>query len=159
MPLPSRFPAIMGLLVFSLLLLQGCAGFSPAIEKPTIKVSSLQVMESEGLSQDFRIGLLMMNPNPRPLPVTGMSYTISLNGYDLISGVSNKIPTLAAYAETPVVIEGSADLFAALRLVNSLANEPQSTLRYELSAKVDLEGWRPSFKIIEDGLIELRLQQ
>lgn len=151
----TRVHTAPGLLMLALLLLQGCASLGPQLEKPTIKINSLQLMESQGLSQGFKIGLILANPNSRSLPVQGMSYTLSLNGYDLVSGVSNQIPTLAAYSETPVVIEGSADLFSALRLLNSLASQPQNTLQYELAAKIDLQGWRPSFNISEDGMIEL----
>lgn len=155
MPMQLKVPSTFAVLMLTLVLLQGCAGLTTDIAKPTLKLNSLEVMKPEGLSQRFKIGLVMTNPNSVSLPVTGMTYTLSLNGYDLVSGASDQIPTLAAYSETPVTIEGSADLFSALRLLSSLANQPQSKLQYEMAAKIDLQGWRPSFNITRDGFIEL----
>ena len=137
------------------LLLQGCAILTPSLEEPGVKISSLSLGESTGLSQKFNIGLLITNPNATAIPVVGMKYTLSLNGYDLISGVTNRIPILAAYTETPVNIEASADLVSALRLINSLANKPQDTLDYALTAKLDLKNWLFPLNVREEGQIAL----
>lgn len=148
-------PAVVGALIL-LTLLQSCAGARPGLEKPGVKVESLQVLDSKGLSQRFRIGLVLTNPNSTALPVDGISYTLSLNGADLLSGVSDQIPTLAAYSETPVSLDVSADLFAALRLLNSLTRAGEDELEYSLAAKIDLAGWRPSFNVQREGQIDLR---
>jgi LEA14-like dessication related protein len=142
--------------LFATILLQGCAFLSPNLEEPTVKINSLSLGKSTGLNQSFNIGLLIANPNAAAIPVVGMKYTLSLNGYDLLSGVTNNIPTLVGYTETPVTIEASADLVSALRLVNSLANKPQNKLAYALSAKLDLKGWSFPLNVTEAGEISLR---
>ncbi|MEX1034177.1 MAG: LEA type 2 family protein [Cellvibrionaceae bacterium] len=144
------------LLIVAALFLPGCAILNPKLDRPTLKVDSLTLGESTGLNQRFRIGLLLANPNSVALPVTGMSYTLNLNGYDLLSGVTNQIPTLAAYSETPVTIEASADLVSALRLINSLASKPQNQLQYQLIAKLDVKRWPLPLNITQAGRIELR---
>src|SRR5690606_6768716 len=101
------------------MLLQACS-LLPQLEEPSITVDSVKLLESTGLSQRFQIGLSLTNPNSVALPIRGMSYTLSLNGYDLVKGVSADVPRLEAYAQTPVVVEGSADMFEALRLLNAL---------------------------------------
>lgn len=141
--------------MIALALAQGCSTFTPNLEEPTVKLDSLQLAESTGLSQRFKIGLLLTNPNAVSLPVKGMSYTLSLNGFDLLSGANNQIPTLEAYSETPISIDASSDLVAAIRLINSLANRPQNNLNYEFAAKIDLQGFRLPINIKRDGTINL----
>lgn len=140
--------------ICGILLLQSCT-FLPKLEEPGIAVSSVKLLDSTGLTQRFRIGLSLTNPNRVALPINGMSYTLSLNGYDLIKGVSADIPTLQAYSETPVVLEGTADLFEALRLLNSLMREAQPELEYRLAAKLDVQGWRPNISVSRSGVVEL----
>jgi LEA14-like dessication related protein len=144
------------ILLLTVALLQACATVSPSFEPPKVNITSLEMLEPQGLSQRFKIGLVVTNPNAKDLPLTGMSYSLSLNGYDLINGASNKLPALTAYSETPITIEAATDLFAALRFLNALANQPQDALNYEFSAKLDLGGWRPPITVKRDGLIELR---
>ena len=84
-----------------------------------------------------------------------MEYTLSLNGFDLLSGVTNQIPTLTAYAETPITIEASANTLSVLRLLNSLASSPQETLDYQLSARLELTGLRLPLTVKERGSIAL----
>lgn len=135
-------------------LLQACTVL-PRLEEPSIAVNSVKLMESTGLNQRFQIGLSLTNPNSVALPIKGMSYTLSLNGYDLIKGVSANIPRLEAYSETPVVVEGSADMFEALRLLSALMRESQPELNYRLAAKLDVQGWRPDVTVSRSGVVEL----
>lgn len=151
--LKQHFQRVFALLC-GILLLQSCA-FVPKLEQPGIALSSVKLLESEGLTQRFQIGLSLTNPNRVALPINGMSYTLSLNGYDLIKGVSADIPTLQAYSETPVLLEGTADLFEALRLLNALMRENQPELEYRLAAKLDVQGWRPNITVNRSGVVEL----
>lgn len=138
----------------ALALLQACT-MLPRLEEPGITVNSVKLLEPTGLNQRFQIGLSLTNPNSVALPIRGMSYTLSLNGYDLIKGVSANIPRLEAYSETPVVVEGSADMFEALRLLNALMRDTQPELQYRLAAKLDVQGWRPDVNVSRSGVVEL----
>lgn len=146
---------ILSLFILCVGWLHGCASLTSRFESPTVKISSLELLETDRFSQKFRIGLLITNPNPDALPVAGMAYTLSLNGFSLVNGASNQVPSLAAYSETPVTIEASTDLFAALRFINSLANNPRDNLQYEFDAKIDFEGWRPTVNVKRDGTVSL----
>lgn len=146
-----------GSLLILFVLLQGCSTFGPRFETPSINITSLELMESQGLSQRFKIGLVLTNPNAVALPIHGMSYTLSLNGFKLINGVSNDLPKVAAYSEVPITLEASTDLFAALRFLNSLASESaRDMLQYQLDAKIDFKGLRPVMNVRHDGVIQLQ---
>jgi LEA14-like dessication related protein len=134
---------------------QGCAQLNPHFENPQVTLESLEFLEQRGLSQRFRIGLRLINPNSRALAINGMSYTLSLNGFRLISGVSNRIPELAAYSETQLFLEAGTDLLEALRLLRSLTTQSQDPLHYELNAKLDLKGLAPTLNVRRIGTVNL----
>src|SRR5690554_3170236 len=93
------------------LTMTACAGLlSTQYDPPEVQVVSLQMLEPQGLQQRFRVGLVFLNPNASALPVKGLSYSLALNGYDLLQGVSGDIPTLSPYSETLVELELSTDL-------------------------------------------------
>jgi LEA14-like dessication related protein len=152
----SRSVLLLTLVVGFLSTLQACTLFRPGFQKPEVKIDSLQLLPSEGLSQRFRIGLLLSNPNDTALPVAGMTYNVSLNGHRVVSGVTGDVPSLPPYTETKVSVEGSADLVSVLRLLNSLVGQSSDALDYELLATIDLLGLRPTLQVRESGKIELR---
>jgi hypothetical protein len=69
-----RFVATAILLVS---VLQACASLDPDYEQPTVILSSLKAIPSEGMAPAFEIGLRIINPNPQPLRLEGVVYTIS----------------------------------------------------------------------------------
>ncbi len=142
-----------GLLVL-LLSLGGCASLTPGMEKPTLKVTSIGLGKSTGLSQGFDIGLVVTNPNGVALPVKGMNYALSLNGQKVLTGANNQIPTLPAYSDTPVTINATADLISVARLLASLSTG-SGELNYELAGKLGLTGWRLPVNIKETGQVNL----
>ena len=103
------------LLAFVCVMVGACAHLGAGLEPPKVRVDSLRILEARGLSQRFMVGLRVINPNDRALPVKGLSYTLALNGIDLIEGVTGKVPTLEPFSETLVEVEASTDLVAALR--------------------------------------------
>lgn len=145
--------------VFALLALAGlqaCAGLRPGYEMPSLTVKSFRALPAQGAIPDFEIGLHVINPNSEALPLRGVSYTISLGGYDLIKGVGNQLPVIEGYGEGDLILTGSANLVAGIRLVNDLINRPGDTVPYEFSAKLDIGAWRPAIRVRDAGVISLQ---
>src|SRR5688572_27978749 len=133
-----------------------CAHLGAKLEEPKIRVDSIELLESRGLNQRFRIGLRVINPNDRVLPVKGLSYSLSLNGYYLLDGVTNKVPTLEPYSETLVEVETATDLVGALRFLNDLVqNSNLEHLTYNLTADVSVQGWLGKITVEETGEVPL----
>lgn len=133
-----------------------CAHFGAGLEPPKIRVDSIRILEAQGLSQRFSIGLRVINPNDRALPVKGMSYSLSLNGYDLLDGVTGKVPTLEPFSDTLVEVEATTDLVGALRLLNDLMQRADMQhLTYALTADVSVQGWLGKIKVEETGEVPL----
>jgi len=141
-------------IVVLILLLSGCATLAPNFEQPTLKLTSLALGQNTGLSQTFKIGLMVTNPNSSALPVKGMSYSLNLNGQKMLTGVSGNIPALQPYTETPVELYATADLFSVGKFIRMLATSTD-IMDYELKGKLDLSGIRLPVHILESGQINL----
>lgn len=137
------------------LVLSGCATFSSPIDAPSVKLISVQLLPSDNLEQRLAIGLRVTNPNPVALKLIGMRYSLRLDGYNLISGVSNDVPAIASYADTSVEIIATVDWLSGLRLLQSFMSKPNSAVSYEFDAKLDPGYLLPAFHVTERGIVDL----
>jgi len=138
-----------------LLVLSGCASLSMPFEKPDVKLVSVNLLPSDGLAQSLAIKLRVTNPNSVTLPLVGMKYSLSLQGYDLVSGVTRDIAPIPGYSDTDVELSATVDWINGLRLIRSLVASPGSSVRYELDAKLDPGKLLPAFHVTERGMIDL----
>jgi LEA14-like dessication related protein len=155
--LTSRLSAIRSVATAILLvsLLQACASLGPDYEQPTVILSSLKAIPSEGMAPAFEIGLRIINPNAQPLRLEGVVYTISLQGHELVKGVGKDFPLIEGYSEGTVTLTASANLLAGIQFVRDMMNSPGEPLNYEFKARLDLGGLYPSLRISETGKLDL----
>ena len=138
------------------LVLQACAGLRPGYEIPTVTVSSFRALPSQGVLPNFEIGLEVVNPNAEALRLRGISYGISLGGHELIKGVGNDLPVIAAYGQGEFKLTASANLLAGMQLFGDLMNGPLNSVPYEFDAKLDIGALRPAIRVKESGAIWLQ---
>ena len=143
------------ILLFLVVLLAGCAGQLYDYETPKVNVSSFKSLPGEGIGPRFEIGLHIINPNRSPLELQGLAYTLHLEGHEVMTGVSNQLPVIAAYGEENIIIQASVDLFGSIRLVMDLMSERRDELYYSLEAKLDPGGLRPNIYVSREGSIML----
>jgi LEA14-like dessication related protein len=136
-------------------LLAGCAGLRPGWETPTVTVKSVRAIPSQGMLPEFEIDLHIVNPNREALKLAGVSYTVSLEGHQLIKGVGNDLPVIEGYGEGVITLNASADLFAGVGLVRELMSSQKDTLSYQLEAKLDPGALRPSIRVKDSGEVSL----
>lgn len=138
--------------LFILMATLGCAHLGLNYDKPKVAVNSLRVLEPQGLNQRFHIGLTLSNPNAVALPIEGMSYSLKVNGFELLQGVTNEIPKIAAFDETEIGLEASTDLVGALRFLNDfVGNRDRRQLAYNFEAKIKVAGLGQSFVVAREG--------
>ena len=117
MPSARGFFSVM-ILSLVLLVSGGCANFQAGLEKPTVKVTGLRLLPSQGgLNQRIGVDLAILNPNDRDLSLRGISYTIGIENFSVLSGVTDNVPVLKGYQETPVSLEVSANMLQVVRLI------------------------------------------
>lgn len=146
---------ILGLWVLSLL--SGCAGMTNSqFEQPVVSLSSFRMLPQEMVSPKFEIGLHIINPNRESLSFEGIYYTVNIEGYDVLAGVSNNLPTVDPYGEADVLLEANVDLLKSIRLISSLMQQPRDRFKYSFNAKLDPGGLNPKLIIQEDGEFNLQ---
>lgn len=138
-------------------MLGACAGMGSDYETPTVSVQSFRPIDAgsgNGLPA-FEIGLRVINPNLEPLEIAGVSYTISLNGQDVIKGVGNDLPVIEGYGEGSFTLTASFDLMAGIRLFRSLMDEDSDRLDYSIDGKLDPGAFKRKIRISDSGTISL----
>lgn len=138
-----------------LLVMAGCATFSSPFEKPEVKLVAIKLLPSDNFEQQLAIKLRVLNPNSVTLPLSGMKYSLGLQGYDLVSGVTNELAAIPAYAQADVELIATVDWINGLRLLQSVIARPESAVSYQLEAKLSPGRLMPAFRIVERGVIDL----
>lgn len=152
---PAR--TVAGILAVALVLfVAGCAGFGTGREMPTVSVQSFRAVPGpQGGLPAFEIGLIVLNPNPEPLRLQGVAYSIRLDGQPLLDGVSNEMPVIDGYGQGTVTLKAAVNVLGGIRLVNSLLRSPRETFDYEFAARLDPEGFARDIRVTESGRIDL----
>ncbi|WP_439135176.1 LEA type 2 family protein [Pseudomaricurvus sp.] len=150
----SRYLSLFVILCLSIV--SGCASLSPDFEDPQVDVLSIKRIPSEDLEQRFAVGLRMTNPNDSELKLKGISYSLSIEGYKVASGVSADVPTLAPYGEARFSLPVSTSLLNSIRLLKHLMELNKSSLSYRLEAKLDMGiPFVPKTRVVEEGNVQL----
>lgn len=150
---PGRFT----LLLVACCSLSGCAGMGPGYETPAVNVQSFRPVASANGSgfPAFEIVLNVINPNLEPLELAGVSYTISLDGHELIKGVSNELPVIEGYGEGTITLTAGVNLMAGIGLFRSLMHKETEGLDYRFEAKLDPGSFKSKIRISDSGSISL----
>ena len=154
---PQKTIALIFLVAASL---SGCAGMGSGYETPTVSVQSFRPIASDtgGGLPAFEIGLHVINPNLEPLELVGVSYTISLDGHDLIKGVGNDLPVIEGYGEGSFTLTAGVNVFAGIQLFRSLMEKDSDSFDYSFKAKLDPGAYKRKIRISDSGSISLSNQ-
>lgn len=135
----------------------GCAGISnPDFESPVVSLQSFRVIPGQSITPKFEITLHVLNPNRDPLDFEGIFYIVDIEGYEVLAGVSNTLPTIEPYGEADIVLEAGVDLIKSIKLISSLMQQPRDQFTYGFKAKLDPGGMTREIRIQEEGEFNLR---
>ena len=126
------------LMALMITMLSACANLIPNFEKPQVSVNSFKILPDRNVNPTFEIGLRVVNPNSIPLNLKGLSYTASIEGNKVLSGVANLLPSVPAYGEEEVKLNAQADLFGGMRLIADLMKPRETPISYTLKVKLDV---------------------
>lgn len=127
--------------IFSLLL-ASCANIAP-ITKPEISLVSIEPTKTKGFSQYFALNLLVTNPNSFDLNIDGVTFNLGIADQKVLAGISNSVPVLKAYSETPVQLSAGVGLFDLLKLLTYFSENHNEKMRYKLTTTIDPSGFIP----------------
>ena len=134
-----------------LLWLAGCTVLNPVFESPVVSVTAVKVIPSQSINPLFEIELHIINPNRFALALQGLSYSVSVEGHKLLTGVASDLPEVAAYGEADVTLQARADFFSGVRLLGDLLKNRRNGLKYQLQAKLDVGDYIPVISVEETG--------
>lgn len=137
--------------------LSGCAGSGlvPDIIPPRVSLANLEMLEGGSLEQRFRVTLRVRNPNQIPLPITGFSFDMNVNGRSFADGVNNTTTVIPGLGERTVTVDASTSVLQVAQIIMGLPG--RDTLTYGLDGQVFLQrGIGFSVPFSESG--ELSLQ-
>lgn len=115
----------------------------------------MKSLPSEDIGPRFEIKLRVSNPNNQTLDIAGISYTIDFLDRELVSGVTSDIPIIEAYSEEVVTLEAGVNMFQILRVLTSLGKATTESLEYRFAAKIDFNGFIPTQRVEEVGVLSL----
>lgn len=137
-------------------LVGACANLTADIDPPRVTVESVESLPGNSGGPRFEIKLRVANPNKQTLDIAGISYSIELLGKELVSGVTNDVPVIEGYSEEVVTLEAGINLFQFIRLIADLGTNTSDALEYRFLAKIDFNGFLPTQRIEESGVLDLR---
>jgi LEA14-like dessication related protein len=126
------------------------------MDPPNVSLESFTSLPSDGAGPRFEIKLRVQNPNEQSLDIAGVSYSIELLGNEVVSGVTNEVPTIEGYSEEVVTLQASLKLLQLLRLLAGLGQTTADELTYRFAAKIDFRGLVPTQRVEETGTITLQ---
>lgn len=120
------------------IILSACAALTPNFEEPQVSVNSFKILPGGSINPSFEIGLRVLNPNSFSLNLKGLSYTASIEGNQVLSGVASQLPLVPAYGEEDIKLKAQADLFGSMRLIADLMKPRETPVGYTLKVKLDV---------------------
>ena len=87
--------------------------------------------------------LRIRNPNDFDLPVTGIDFTLNLNGKRLARGLGNTAITVPRLSDAVVSVQTSTSIFDVVRQLLSFSQA--QNLSYDITGRLHLKDGRMSF--------------
>ena len=130
------------LLLLLVVLLNGCAGLPANTQPVRVNLVSMNVVDMQLFEQRYALTIRIKNPNPQPLKVAGLDFSLQINGEDFADGVSNRAVEIPAYGEATTEVQVSSSLFKLFEQFRALEERGGDRLNYRIKGSVGLdESW------------------
>lgn len=137
--------------------LSACATLSPQFEQPQVNITSFTLApQSTASTPTFLVGLKVINPNRSALPLKGMSYSVEVDGYRILSGAEPDLPRVAGYGTEEFTIKAVPDLIGGAKLISQLMSNNKDAFDYRFKARLDVGSLLPFIDIEEAGTFSLK---
>ena len=132
-------------LVFFLfaLLASGCASLLLDAEPPEVLVTNITPLDATLFEQQLKVDIRVRNPNPFELNVTGLDFTLNLNGKRLARGLANEAVTIPRLGDAILSVNTTTSTLEVMRQLLSLHKEQD--MEYQITGVLHLDGTRLPF--------------
>lgn len=148
-------PRVIASLAALIFILAVAACVTPqSIEPPRIQLQNVRILSSMGLAQRIGVDLLVSNPNDFDIPLTGMDFTMTVNGVDFAQGLSNAVVTIPRLGRATVPVEVTISMLSVVNQIGAAQN--RRALDYRLTGKAYLDlALLPSVSFDQKGRLGL----
>ena len=136
-------PFIRIVFFFLALLVSGCATLMLDAEPPEVLVTNITPLEATLFEQQLKVDIRVRNPNPFELNVTGLDFTLNLNGKRLARGLANRAVTIPRLGDAIVSVNTTTSTLEVMRQLLSL--HKQQDMKYHITGVLHLDGTRLPF--------------
>jgi len=127
-------------ILLSLCLLTACASTGDIVSAPKVRLSNVEVTDLDFSGQTFLLGFDVTNPNPFPLPVKAVSYSIELDGYRFASGSTRGGFTVPSSGDANFAISVQLNLLkTAPQLLYLVGDSLKRDIPYQLEGRLSLD--------------------
>jgi len=126
--------------------LAACAGTEALIRSPTVNLTSVELASASFSRQTFNLAFDVDNPNPFPLPVTGVEYRVMLDDERFAGGETIGSFTVPARGQDVFMISVDLDVLgSAMQFASMFRGGMPEQVNYQLqgSLTVDIPFTRP----------------
>ena len=152
----NRSTLLSGSVVLSVLL-SSCAGFENVVTAPNVSLRNVHIEDIGMGGQTFVLSFDVTNPNPFPLPIKTVDYSVKLDGHRFASGAAVSAFTVPAGSDSEFGISVDVNLLqTAPELLFIVRDASRRDIPYELKGQlgVDIPYTKP-VKFEQSGLIRL----
>jgi len=121
----------------------GCASWLMKGEPPEVLVTNVTPLEGTAFEQRLQVDLRIRNPNDFDLLVTGIDFTLNLNGKRLARGLGNTTITVPRLSDAVVSVQTSTSTFDVVRQLLSFSQAQD--LSYNIMGLLHLKDGRLPF--------------
>lgn len=114
----SRLLAPFALIV--LLAGQGGCVAPQKVQAPSIALQDVKLLNAEGFTQRLQVELLVSNPNDFDIPLTGLKFSMQMNGLDFAEGLSNQRVDIPRLGRAVVPVEVTVSVLAVMKQLQAI---------------------------------------
>ncbi|EDN68315.1 lipoprotein [Beggiatoa sp. PS] len=115
-----------------------CANLPIQAVAPQVSLSDFSVVKMGFTEQTYRIKMRLQNPNPFPLPISGLNYQLYLNDKEFTRGESNKAISIPAMGEEFLELDVNGNLMKMIGGLQDLQSIFNRALNYRLQGGVNV---------------------
>ena len=120
--------------------LSACASTGELIDTPEVRLRNVQIEEMGFSAQTFLLGFDVSNPNPFPLPISTVSYSVELDGYRFATGNTQASFTVPADGDGEFAISVQLNLLnSAPQLLYIVQDGRKRDVPYVLEGKLGID--------------------
>ena len=126
------------------------------VQAPTITFQNVKLLKAEGFTQRLEVELLVSNPNDFDIPLTGMKFTMQMNGLDFGQGLLNRRVDIPRLGRAVVPVEVTVPVLAVFKQIQAIQKKKSLTYRVAGTAYLD-HLLLPSIDFDRTGKVDLNI--